>query len=403
MSISSANIANILKKVYTDASMAHFMLCQNPLLGLIEKKMTSGSDGGTVIPAIYGDYAGRSADFTESLSSMASGYIPNEAFNLTIAENFANAQIGHRQIKATQNNATAFLNMLKEAQESNMRSLRKDLAFDLFRDGSGIIGTVSTVAGQVITFTDRKGMRKIDLGTRLFCYSDSAFGTQRANTAVVTHIDRAGGKVTVTGTITAWAAADVVTVAGDAGIKIKGIASWIPSTAPTSGDNFFGVDRSKDAVALAGVRFDAGSMMLKDAFIDASAELVEISEANPDVIVVSPRKFAELAKETSDRSTTVGFNGKIEIGYSSIKIACANGLVDVVVDASVPDNRAYMLDLATWKFLCLGSSKLFSTWSEDGLDMIRSASANSLEMRMYSYIQLACFAPSKNAVILFNS
>lgn len=403
MAISSANITNILKKVYTDASMAHFMLSQNPLLGLIEKKMAMGSDGGTVVPAIYGDYAGRSADFSESVSSMASGYIPNEAFNVTIAENFVNSKIGHRQIKATQNNATAFLNMLKEVQESNMRVIRKDLAFDMFRDGSGVIGTISAVAGQVITFTDRKGMRKIDIGTRLFCYSDSTFGTQRANTAVVSHIDRANGKITVTGTISAWVASDVVTVAGDAGSKIKGIAAWIPSVAPTSGDNFFGVDRSKDPVALAGVRFNAGSMMLKDAFVDASAEILELSEANPSVIVVSPRKFAELSKETSDRSTIVGFSGKAEIGYSSIKIACANGLVDVVVDPNCPDNRSFLLDLSTWKFMCLGSNRLYSTWTEDGLDMLRSSSSNDIEMRMYSYCQLACFAPSKNAVILFDN
>lgn len=403
MAINSSNIANLLKKLYPTDVEARFMIAKSPLLGIIEKKTTDGSDGGTSIPTIYGDYAGRSADFSESKTAMSSGFIPSENFTLTIPENFANMEIGQRQIKATQNNRAAFLKILQEVTESGMRVMSKDIAYDLFRDGTGVMGVISGVAGQVITFTSRKGLRKIDIGTRLNCYSDTGFGTQRANTATVTHIDRAAGKITVTGTISAWVTADVVTVAGDAGAKIKGISAWIPAVAPTSGDNFFGVDRSKDAVALAGVRYNAGSQMLKDALIDAASEIVDLADSDADVCVLSPKKFAEIAKETSDRSTVWGTYGSIKIGYSAIQIAGPKGMINVLVDANCPDDRAYILDTSSWKFVCLGENKLFSTWNDDSLDFIRSASNNSIEMRLYSYSQLACYNPSKNAVILFDN
>ena len=361
MSISSANIANLLKKIYPESQAMRALYGDSPLFGLIEKKMTTGSDGGTQISVVYGEYAGRSADFSEAQTSGASGYIPSEAFNLTIPENHASAFIGQRQIMATKNNSQALVDILKEVTMSAVRSLKNDMAFDMFSDGTGIIGNVSSVSSQVLTLDSRKGLRKVDIGSRLTCYTDSTLGTA-VTTAVVSAIDRQLGKVTLVGTISGWNAGYPVVVTGDANAKIKGLAAWIPSTAPTSGDNFFGVDRSKDPLRLAGMRFDGTGKMLKDVLIDADAELVEVSDATPSIIVVSPSKFAELAKETSDRSTLYAMNGSVKLGYSAISFAGSRGMLNFLVDSNCPNDRMYMLDVSTWKFLCLGKKNLFKTW-----------------------------------------
>jgi len=400
MSISNSNLSNLFKKLYPEKRVAEAVFKKHPLLGIIEKQLAMGSDGTQVLPIILGDYDGRSATFSEALSGAASGYIPNAAFTLSIPNNFAVGTVDHRTVIATSNTDIAFVKAVETAMERSLNAMRVDLARSLFLDGNGIIGAISVVASQVITFADRLAVRTLNLGSRLFCYSDSAFGTQRATTAVVTHIDRELGKITVTGNITAWVAGDVVTHAGDAGAKLKGLAAWIPSTAPTSGDNFFGVDRSVDAVRLAGHRIDGTNKMLQDVIIDAEAQIHELSDSFPSLCVMSPRTYAQLAKEVKDRSTVWGTTGMVKIGYTGLQIAAGGGYIDVITDANCPADRMYLLTKEDVKFYCLGRPQLINTWNNDGFEVIRDASANSMSFRIYSYAQLGFRRLDNQAVIL---
>ena len=69
----------------------------------------------------------------------------------------------------------------------------------------------------------------------------------------------------------------------------------------------------------------------------------------------------------------------------------------VLSDCDCPAGFAYMLQLNTWKMYCIEAPVV--VFDEDGTEILRQASSDGVESRIYSYSQLACSAPGKNAVI----
>ena len=71
--------------------------------------------------------------------------------------------------------------------------------------------------------------------------------------------------------------------------------TWIPATAPSAGDAFWGVDRSKDVTRMAGVRFDGSSESIEEALIDGAA-LVAREGGQPDYCFMNFTSYAALEK-----------------------------------------------------------------------------------------------------------
>jgi translation initiation factor 1 (eIF-1/SUI1) len=282
-----------------------------------------------------------------------------------------------------------------------IHSAARSLAVAMYGTGSGSIGQIASgQASTTITLSSLESVTNFEKGMTLVVSSTNGGGSVRSGTAVVTGIDRDLGTVSfaaaLTSTIAAAAANDYIFVQGDYDAKIKGLLAWLPSTAPTSGDSFFSVDRSSDASRLAGIRYDGSAMPIEEALISAASRLAR-EGGKPGYCFMSYSKYANLEKALGSKVQYIDMKVNPEIAFRGVVVNGPRGPIKVVPDQNCPDDRAFMLTLDVWKLYSLGKApKILDT---DGLKMLRDSNADSVEVRIGYYAQLGCRAPGWNANI----
>lgn len=400
MSLNLVAFEAMLKQLYPSDKVEEIVYKKFPLLNLMQKSKISANDV-TKVPLIYTGTNNRSADFTTMLANTAS--VASVAFLITTSDNFNQATIDHKLILSSKTDKQAFARAVDQAVRGSMDVMMRDIATSFYGNGTGAIGVISAIddSGKTITFTDRHPVRALEPGCRIQADDAAALTSLRTVILTVTKVDREAGVITYTGDGSAWQVADSVCIAGDATLKLKGLASWLPSgstRAASLAASFFGVTRSTDSVRLGGIAYDASSETIEDALISAEMRVVE-EGGQVGVCVMNPRDFTKLKQALGSRYTMGNVPGRnATIGYQSIQLAGGGGMVDVVADPMCPPGVSYMLDLETWKIAHLGSD-IVNTWNEDGISSLRSTASNDVVIRSYSYIQPYCVAPGRNCVI----
>jgi len=220
--------------------------------------------------------------------------------------------------------------------------------------------------------------------------------------ATVASVDRDSGIITLDAAVdAAWIADSYIFAEGDdannttARRKVAGLADWIPSTAPTSGDNFFGVDRSVDTTRLAGLRFDASALTPEEAVIRTLVRLSR-EDGDPSHFIVNHADWQNIVTSLGSKVQTE-YMSSGEIGFNSIKVYGPKGSVPVLADQDCPSGRGYALTMDTFKLYSLGPApRLFDF---DGNEMLRIYNADAYEARIGYFAQTACDAPGYNATV----
>lgn len=68
------------------------------------------------------------------------------------------------------------------------------------------------------------------------------------------------------------------------------VGDWLPATAPVTGDNFCGIDRTCDVVRLAGTRIDASGLTFEEGIVLA-AKYCAVNGGRPDQVLVPNGSF----------------------------------------------------------------------------------------------------------------
>lgn len=281
-----------------------------------------------------------------------------------------------------------------------IHSAARSLAIAMYRSGSGRIGQIASISGATVTLSEVEDITNFEKGMTLVVSASDGGGSVRAGSVLVSGVDRDLGTVTAsvnwTSGISAAAANDYIFVQGDYDAKIKGLLAWLPSTAPTSGDSFFSVDRSSDATRLAGIRFEGSAMPIEEALISAASRVAR-EGGKPTHCFMSYSKYADLEKALGSKVQYIDMKVNAEIMFRGVIVNGPRGPIKVVPDQNCPNDRAFMLELDMWKLYSLGKApKILDT---DGLKMLRDSNADSVEVRVGYYAQLGCRAPGKNANI----
>jgi hypothetical protein len=393
----------LLKRVYNFQKLEEMFYKDSPLLGMIQKHPLGGTS--VQIPLIYGGVANRSATFSDAIAG--SGHRRSLQWNITATENFNFAEVDHKAILAAKmGDKASFVQALQFTIEGAYKQMSRDISATMFKDGSGLIGTLSAAsAGNptgTITFTSRQAMREVFVDSRISIFSDAAL-TTLVGTVTVTKVDKTSGVATYSGDGSGFLAGHFAVAKGDANLKFKGLTAWLPygsTRAAAVAASFFGVDRSEDPSLLAGIEYDATGDTIKEALIRGE-EAIRTIGGGPaiDLIVMSPRTLAALKIELMNQYIVGNEPGSVAgISYSTVKLNFMDGNVNVLSDGDCPDGVAFMLNKDTWRLGHMGST-LVNGWDEDGLDAIRSTSSNSLRMQWYSYVAPFCSAPAYNGVI----
>lgn len=238
---------------------------------------------------------------------------------------------------------------------------------------------------------------KITEGQVLQTVTAVSGGTPSTEVVRVTKVNFEAGTITftVTGSLVV-AANDYLVPYGLYGTQITGLAAWLPAVAPTSGDNFLGVDRSVMPSRLAGVRFDGSALPLKEAIIKGHARITKIGQGKPTTCLVSHETFAKLVTALDSQVRYID-KSTGELGFQAIKLDSSVGPMEVIADLYIPNDTAYVLEMDTWKLHTLGDAPMIIDL--DDQTMLRESNAMDYEIRAGYYVELGCHAIGRNGRI----
>tara|TARA_R110000751_G_scaffold27794_2_gene73156 strand:- start:3924 stop:5105 length:1182 start_codon:yes stop_codon:yes gene_type:complete len=380
--------------------------------------------GGRNMPIVnvYGDPQGRSAVFGNAQGTTGTApanQVSVDDFLLTRVSNYSIASVGSEVAEASKGDAMAFLQALKASIDGAMNSLSNSLETQLFRSGTGAIGTVgainpSSAGTDVAALGDEEDIASFDVN-QVLVFSATDGSALRAGTLVVTAVNRSLGRVTV------GAAYSSVTTDGDfiypqgdaanngANVCVSGLSAWLPATAPSGGESFFGVDRSVDSRLYGQFTNQAGSS-IEDGLITAASLSARVG-GNPDVCFINHVQQRALIQSLRGFAGATGFQGQnydtvnatthkgvvADIGFRSVAIQGDTGAINVVAANKCPAESGFMLEMDKWILATLGEPVKFLNL--DGNRILRSATADSVEARLAFRGNLGCKAPIYNVNI----
>jgi hypothetical protein len=391
-----------LKQHYTSQKIENMVYKDNPFLAMVSKYESFGGIN-LKLPIKYGIPQGRSATFADAVLYKTPSKL--DAFILTRNSNYSLANIDNETIEASKGNANAFIEAATTEIDGAIEAATRSLAISLYGDGGGSIGQIdTTVAGTTLTLNQPDDVTNFEVGMTIALYSAATGGTRRGPTSAadfvsVDSINRDAGSMVISAnltTLTGITALDYIVQAGDYDDMLSGLKAWVPSSAPTAGDDFFGVDRSADASRLAGIRFDGTALPLEEALIGAASRAAR-EGGKPDVCFMNYSNFADLEKALGSKLTYIDIKVKTDIGFRGIQINGPRGTIQVIPDQNCPKDVAFMLDMSMWKLYSLG--KCPKILDPDGLRFLRLTDADAVEVRVGYYAQLGCRGPGYNVRI----
>jgi hypothetical protein len=371
--LSTTEIAPILKELYPDGLDEQLIYKNHALLGMMTHKRNFGGRQ-MHVPIRYGKPQGRSHVFaTAQTNAYTSVY---KGFDVTRVSDYGVAKItGEAVDLAKSGDESIFIDDLQAEMDGALSTLGDNHGKEVYRSTYGTRGQISSVSGGVITLTNAEDVYFFEVGQVIGASPNSDTTSPRSGTGAVSAIDEDAGTVTYTGTITSVAANDYVFVSGDEAAAMAGLDSWVPSTAPTGGDSFYGVDRSV-STRLSGIRFSGATYGYEEVFIRAHARAAR-SACRPDYYFINPTDLANFETALSGQREVVD-SKEYDMGFEMIR---AYG-VKLIPDADCPRGTAWGLDMQSYFWATLGDAP--RVINEDGLELLRASTSDAYELRVVS-------------------
>lgn len=396
-------LTNILKTRYDQKVFHQLFYRKAAFVGQVDKDEKFGGNNAR-ISLRYGAPQGGSFQMPIAMANVTSS--SDVAFLLTRAKDFQVSGISGEALAAGDGDENTIYNTLRGEMEGSMRNLNRSIQIASFRNGGGQRAqlnnsSVATTVGTLKTAADIVGFEvqmKVDLSVDDGYNNGGTLGGVRAaGPLTVTALDRTAGTVTFNAninTLTGATTTDYLFRNGDYSLGSAGVQRWIPSTAPTTGDNHFGVDRSVDVVRLAGIRYTGNGGNKEETLIDA-AELASREGAEDLTAFINNLDRADIVKSLGSKAMYEPVQSSDgDIGYRALNVEGPDGTIKVFSDVNVPRGNFFLLDMSTWR---LKSAKgVPRILDDDGLKMLREANNDGYQWRMGGYFNWACEAPGYN-------
>lgn len=400
----------LLKTIYTTEDVQRLLVETSPTFDLIAKDTKFGGASFTC-PIIYGGGQGVSSDISVATSNARAN--SNTAFTLTRKKLYGVAKLENELLKATQSDKGAFVEAVTGEVDPVMNTMVADMSIALFGNGGGSIGRLSstqTLASTTLVLADPNDARNYEVGTVIqLASTDGTSGSVRTGTLTIVGVNRSAGTLTtdqnISTGISAAAQSDYIFRHGNFGQGIKGLSAYIPASAPSSGENFLGVDRSVDE-RLYGLRMSANGGTIEEALINAGIQCSRLGASSIDTIILSPQEGGYLIKELGSKAiyNKVQSATVADFGYDvltlHVPMARGKGSLKVAIDPFCPAGTGYLLTLNSWKIRSLGEAPQILTY-EDGGRILRASGSDAVELQFAAYWNISCNAPGKNMRITF--
>lgn len=428
-------VSAILKTKYPDGAIPQALYKNFPLLALVKK--TTNFDGDFRVVALQNERPQGSSSVFAAAQGIAKNGLNGgggsyNRFSVYRTRHYGLLRMDGETMKAAVRTAGALVDLWDNETEGVSQNELQELEFQLFGDGTGKRGVISVISVSSGVFTITLGTTadavNFMLGMKLQFNDGSVLTTYGVATAYddstgtgmyVTGINRQTGVLTtqvyVAGVASTSATASGIIVtnnitrAGDFNATpgasgattgfstgpVTGLQSWITTPSATT---FWGLDRTKDPIRLAGQVLSTVGLPMNEALMEAEARVLVQGVGTPDTILVNPLDLQNLKKALGsdivyDRvaSNTAG------VSFKSIIYDGAQGPISIVVAPMCPRNKAFMLQMSSFELATLGAAPQMLDW--DNNDYLRVSDNDQYEVRFGHYGQFLCNNPGANIVL----
>ena len=377
LDISTSYIA-CLKSYYKD-SMANLLFRNSPVLGKIKTTNVEGKEVKFSALASRGGAVSADYEKTVAIANANTGLV--KEFTVTPGELHSAYVVSIDELMAAKTQKGAYKSIAGVKMFNSTEGFRKSLAMCLYGDGTGYIfthtgktggETIPTTGGLNIDVDDSSAIMKMDIGTVLAVKTSKA--AAETDYCEVTKI--VGNTVTVKAYAFSGSATSISlsattdyyfhlagSVDATGSLLPVGLAAWLPSVAPSSGESFFGVDRSIAPERLAGARYTKGVSEGVDSAIVNAMKLARRQGSMADMIVMNDNDFGDFCAATLADNKFVTYTSTktkkyASAGWTGAAAAFATNYIDSIIDDPFcPKGVAYILDSKTVEFWTYSSDK----------------------------------------------
>ena len=394
------NSENLLRTVYLRKMRAHFSL-RSLLLQAFRRNETSYAPGKEISVALH-------AAGGEGYSWSRAGLVPPPSH-----QQVERATFKFEQMSAAIRLEVGFVEDAASKEASEVRplefetkglveQLRKDLNFDMYGNGTGIVATVKSSADNTSFVVDElRGVRnnlrvdvlRTDDGTD---GGGGVFGAQitvNRKTNLVTLKD--GATLSSSSVLNGNTADFAVYRSNSRNEAIFGLDAAISDANPP-GANYGNVDRSLDANDFYRANVLDNNGTKRAPTMKLFQDMLDLIQRNGpgqiDLIIVGLEVWSALIEElTKDRR--YGGNQKLLMGWAE---AVMFGSIPITKDADAPPDKAWFIDTSTWTIYQNDEGKWMD---QDGAILSRVTGRTAYEATFYRRMQPVCHVPIANGVI----
>ena len=377
-----------LKEVYLGVVSNQLNTSINPLLAKINQT-TSDVWGKEIIKlAPYGLNGGIGAG-TEEGELPTAGSNNYAQFVLELKNLYGKIEISDKAIRASENSAGAFVNLLNSEMEGLIKASSFNFGRMLYGDGTGVVATVSANTTNALTVDSVINLME---GMIVDAIETSGEVVSGASAMRIVSIDRANKIVVVNKTLSASAlAGKQLCVQGSFGKELTGLGQIFKTTG-----NLYGLDRSTYGWLVPyrkDISNDGTGAQIDDIIMQTAIDtLDETADSKVDFIVCSAGVKRNYQYYLANYRSNVDVM-ELAGGYKAISY---NG-IPVVSDRFAPKGTMYLLNtkefnlhqLCDWKWL----------EGEDGRVIRQNANRPTYSATLVKYADIICNKPSGQAMI----
>ena len=377
--VTTTSADGVLKSYYLDAVAEQLNKTANPLLAAIEQ--TSSDVWGKDVrkAAVYGVHGGVGAGTEDGAlpATSGGGYAQLTA---TLKNLYGRIEISDKAVRASRGDEGAFVDLLNTEMEQLIRSSSFNFGRMLFGDGSGKLGTVSSVSGTTYTMDS---VRNFAVGMIVDIIGSG--GESVATARTVTGVDYANGTITLSGASATNAGNCGVYVQNSRDQEITGLGAIFSSS-----ETLYGLTRA-DHPWLNPVKVEVDGAITENA-VQKAIDLVEESAGSKvNFIVCSWGVRRALFKVLSAyrQIDTVELAG-------GAKAITFNG-IPVVADRFCPSGTMYLLNTDDFRLHQLCDWQWLE--GENGRILAQVPGKPVYTATLVKYAELLCSRPCGQAVL----
>lgn len=386
--VTLSNADKALKTFYLGVLADQLNVGVNPLLAKIGQTSSDVWGKEVVKLAPYGINGGVGSG-GENDELPASGGNNYAEFKLTLKNLFGKIEISDKAVRASQNSAGAFVNLLNAEMDGLLKASKFNFGRMLYGDGSGLLATTVSNASSNKAELTLDSVKCLMEGMTLDVYSAAGVKDANLSGARILTIDRASRIIRMSAEAASLIGAGFkLYVQGSKNNEITGLGAIFGST-----DQIYGLRRADYSFLTPYTRTHSSGVTVS-AIQDAIDAVEENSGSAPDFIVTSYKMRKQYVDAMSQARTNLDYM-TLDGGYKALSYSG----IPFVADRFVEDNDMYILNSADFKLHQLCDWRWLE--GESGSVLHQVAGKACYSATLVKYADLLCERPMGQAKLTF--